>query len=79
MYKTKTEVSNLPQRTKTESEWYVVAHTCIWMIEYNVVKVPFGKDYLVEAILLPNNLYKAYKLAIPRNSNRIVTVLTRCL
>lgn len=49
------------------------------MIEYNVVKVPFGKDYLVEAILLPDNLYKAYKLAIPHNSNRIVTVLTRCL
>ena len=36
MYKTGTEVSGCPQRAKTESERYVGAQTCIWMVEDNV-------------------------------------------
>ncbi len=39
MHKTGTEVLGCPQRAKTESEWYVGAQTCIWMVEDNVVEV----------------------------------------
>ena len=41
MHKTGAEVSGCPQRAKTESERYVGAQTCIWMVEDNVVEVPF--------------------------------------
>lgn len=40
MHKIGTEVSGCPQRGKTESEWYVGAQTCLWMVEDNVVEVP---------------------------------------
>ncbi len=64
MHKTGTEVSGFPQRAKTESEWYVGAQTCIWMVEDNVVEVPFDREHLLEAILSPGNLNKAYKAVI---------------
>ena len=61
MHKTGTEVSGCPQRGKTESEWYVGAQTCLWI---NVVEVPFDGAHLLEAILSPGNLNKAYKAVI---------------
>ena len=61
MHKTGTEVSGCPQRAKTESERYVGAQTCIWMVEDNVVEVPFDREHLLEVILSPENLNKAYK------------------
>ena len=61
MHKTGTEVLGCPQRAKTESEWYVGAQTCIWMVEDNVVEVPFDREHLLEVILSPENLNKAYK------------------
>ena len=64
MHKTGTEVSGCPQRAKTESEWYVGAQTCIWMVEDNVVEVPFDGEHLLESILSPENLNKAYKAVI---------------
>ena len=64
MHKTGTEVSGFPQRAKTESEWYVGAQTCVWMVEDNVVEVPFDRAHLLEAILSPENLNKAYKSVI---------------
>ena len=60
MHKTGTEVSGCPQRGKTESEWYVGAQTCLWI----VVEVPFDGAHLLEAILSPGNLNKAYKAVI---------------
>ena len=61
MHKTGPEVSGCPQRAKTESERYVGAQTCIWMVEDNVVEVPFDREHLLEVILSPENLNKAYK------------------
>lgn len=66
MHKTKTGVSGFPQRDRTESEWYEGAQTCIWMVEDNVVELPFDSEHLLEAILSPANLNKAYK-AVVRN------------
>ena len=64
MHKTGTEVLGCPQRAKTESEWYVGAQTCIWMVEDNVVEVPFDREHLLEVILSPENLNKAYKTVV---------------
>ncbi len=64
MHKTGTEVSGCPQRGKTESEWYVGAQTCLWMVEDNVVEVPFDRAHLLEAIFSPENLNKAYRSVI---------------
>ena len=64
MHKTGTEVLGCPQRAKTESEWYVGAQTFIWMVEDNVVEVPFDREHLLEAILSPDNLNKAYKTVV---------------
>ena len=58
------EVLGCPQRAKTESEWYVGAQTCIWMVEDNVVEVPFDREHLLEVILSPENLNKSYKTVV---------------
>ena len=55
-----------PQRDGTESEWYGGVQTFIWMTEDNIVEVPFDKEHLLEVILSPDNLNKAYK-AVVRN------------
>lgn len=75
MHKTGTEVSGCPQRAKTESERYVGAQTCIWMVEDNVVEVPFDREHLLEVILSPENLNKAYKTVF---RNKGVAVSTGC-
>ena len=64
MHKAGTEVSGFPQRAKTESEWYAGAQTCVWMVEDNVVEVPFDRAHLLEAIFSPENLNKAYRSVI---------------
>ena len=51
MHTIKTEVLSCPQRARTESEWYEGAQTYIWMVEDNVVEVPFDREHLLEAIL----------------------------
>ena len=38
----------------------------MWMSEDNIVEVPFDKEHLLEVILSPSNLNKAYK-AVVRN------------
>ena len=55
-----------PQIDGTESEWYGGVQTFIWMTEDNIVEVPFDKEHLLEVILSPDNLNKAYK-AVVRN------------
>ena len=64
MHTIKTEVLGCPQRARTKSEWYEGAQTYIWMVEDNVVEVPFDREQLIETILSPTNLNKAYKVVV---------------
>lgn len=66
MQKTLSRVNDCPQRARTESEWYEGVQTFIWMTEVGIVEVPFDKEHLLEVILSPDNLNKAYK-AVVRN------------
>ena len=60
------EVKSCPQKDRTEAEGYVGAQTFMWICEVNIVEVPFDKDHLLERILSPANLNRAYK-AVMRN------------
>ena len=64
--KTLADVIGLPQRDRTESEWYEEVQTFMWMTEDNIVEVTFDKEHMLEAILDPSNLNRAYK-AVMRN------------
>ena len=75
MQKTLSSVNDCPQRARTESEWYEGVQTFIWMTEVGIVEVPFDKEHLLEVILSPDNLNKAYK-AVVRNKG--CGVLTGC-
>ena len=66
MQKTSAFANDCPQRNRTESERYVGVQTFMWMTEDNIVEVPFDKEHLLEVILSPDNLNKAYK-AVVRN------------
>ena len=66
MQKTLAEVKGCPQKDRTESEGYVGAQTFMWICEDNIVEVPFDKEHLLERIISPDNLRKAYK-AVQRN------------
>lgn len=67
MQKTSAQAHDCPQRDRTESEWYKGVQTFMWMTEDNIVEVPFDKEHLLEIILSPLNLNKAYK-AVARNN-----------
>ena len=69
MQKTLAEANDCPQRDRTESDWYEGVQTFMWMTEDNIVEVTFDKEYLLEAILDPVNLNRAYK-AVMRNKGR---------
>ena len=64
MQKTLSRVNDCPQRARTESEWYEGVQTFIWMTEDNIVEVPFDREHLLEVILSPDNLNKAYKTVV---------------
>ncbi len=64
MQKTSSQVNDCPQRDRTESEGYEGVQTYIWITEDNVVEVPFDKEHLLEYILSPSNLNKAYKCVV---------------
>ena len=66
MQKTLADVRDCPQKNRTESEGYEGVQTYMWMVEDNIVEVPFDKEHLLEVILSPENLNKAYK-AVVRN------------
>ena len=66
MQKTLADVRDCPQRNRTESEKYEGVQTYMWMVEDNIVEVPFDREHLLEVILSPENLNKAYK-AVVRN------------
>ena len=64
MQKTLAEVKGCPRKDRTEG--YVGAQTFMWICEDNIVEVPFDKEHLLERIISPDNLLKAYK-AVQRN------------
>lgn len=66
MQKTSAFANDCPKRDRTESEWYGGVQTFMWKTEDNIVEVPFDREYLLEVILSPENLNKAYK-AVLRN------------
>ncbi len=41
----------------------------MWMCEDNIVEVPFDQEHLLEIILSPLNLNKAYKAVVRNNGN----------
>lgn len=53
-----------PQKNRTESEGYVGVQTFIGITENNLTEVHFTKDDLLEGILSPANLNKAYKQVV---------------
>lgn len=69
MQKTSAQANDWPQRARTESEWYGGVQTFMWMTEDNIVEVPFDKEHLLETILGPSNLNKAYKAVVRNNGN----------
>jgi hypothetical protein len=60
MQKTLAVACGRPRRVRTEFEGYEGVQTYIWMTEDNIVEVPFDKEHLLEIILAPSNLNKAY-------------------
>src|SRR5574344_2370769 len=69
MQKTSAFANDCPQRNRTESDWYGGVQTFMWMTEDNIVEVPFDREHLLEVILSPDNMNKAYK-AVVRNKGK---------
>lgn len=61
MQNTLSEVKGYPRKDRTESEGYGGAQTFMWICADNIVEVPFDKEHLLECVLSPENLYKAYR------------------
>ena len=69
MPKTSAFANDFSQRNRTESECYVGVQTFMWMTEDNIVEVLFDMEHLLEVILSPDNMNKAYK-AVVRNKGK---------
>lgn len=69
MQQTSAFANDFPQRDRTESEWYGGVQTFLWMTEDNIVEVSFDREHLLEVILSPDNMNKAYK-AVVRNKGK---------
>lgn len=61
MQKISAQNDNCPQKSRTASEDYVGVQTFIGITENNLMEVHFTKDALMERILSPGNMNKAYK------------------
>ena len=61
MQKTLAQANDCPQRDRSETEWYEGVQTFMWIHEDNIVEVPFDKEHVLEQILNPENLNRAYK------------------
>lgn len=66
MQKTSAPATDCPQRDRTKSEWYERVQTFIWIAEDNIVEVVLDKEHLLEFILSPPNLNKAYKAIVSK-------------
>ena len=66
MQKTQAQANDYPRIDRSETEWYEGVQTFMWIHEDNIVEVPFDKEHLLEQILNPENLNRAYK-SVMRN------------
>ena len=64
MQKTMAQANDCPQRDRSETEWYEGVQTFMWIHEDNIAEVPFDKEHVLEQILNPENLSRAYKYVI---------------
>lgn len=64
MQKISTLSDNCRQKDRTESESYAGVQTFIGITENHLVEVPFTKDDLLERILSPANMNRAYKQVV---------------
>lgn len=69
MQKTSAYANDFPKRDRSETERYGGVQTFMWMTEDNIMEVPFAKEHLLEVILSPENMNKAYK-AVVRNKGK---------
>ena len=67
MQKILAQANDCPQRDRSETEWYEGVQTFMWMREDNIVEVPFDKEHVLEQILNPENLNRAYKCVMRNN------------
>ncbi len=74
MQKTLAQANDCPQRDRSETEWYEGVQTFMWMREDNIVEVPFDKEHVLEQILNPENLNRAYMCDAEQGG----AVSTRC-
>lgn len=64
MQKTSTMSDNCRQKDRTESESYAGVQTFIGITENHLVEVQFTKDDLLERIVSPANMNRAYKQVV---------------
>lgn len=64
MQKTSAQANDCPQRDRSATERYEGVQTFMWICEDNFVEVPFDKEHLLEIILSPDNLNRAYKAVV---------------
>ena len=64
MQKTSAQANGYPQRDRLATERYEGVQTFMWICEDNFAEVPFDKEHLLELILSPDNLNRAYKAVV---------------
>ncbi len=64
MQKTSAQANDCPQRHRSATERYEGVQTFMWICEDNFAEVPFDKAHLLELILSPDNLNRAYKTVV---------------
>ena len=64
MQKISTSSDNCRQNDRTESESYAGVQTFIGIIENHLVEVQFTRDALLERVVSPVNLNRAYKQGV---------------
>lgn len=61
MQKISTQSDSCPQKDRTASKGYAGVQTFMGITENNLMEVRFGVDDLMERIISPSNLNRAYK------------------
>jgi RNA-directed DNA polymerase len=64
MQKTSAQANDCPQRDRSATKRYEGVQTFMWICEDNFAEVPFDKAHLLELILSPDNLNRAYKAVV---------------
>ncbi len=66
MQKISTLSDNFPQKNRTASNGYMGVQTFIGIAENNLMEVRFARDDLMEQILSPTNMNRAYKQVVSK-------------